>query len=244
MKVVITDAHKPAGIAWMMRVVAALVVVSMWPVDSHAQDDVEYRMEFGAGAGAVSYVGDLNGSITGSLQPMGSLLLRRVISPWMALRANLTYGMLKGKSSAVKTYYPDMANDPYSFSNHLGELGITYEYNFLPYGTGHDYRGAKRVVPFVFLGVGGTLVTGDTKSMVAANFPIGVGVKAKIGDRLNLGLEWAVHFTLSDKLDGVVDPYLIPSSGAFKNKDGYTALQLTLTYSFSPKCVTCHNQDE
>ncbi len=240
-----THTHKPTGKqSWTLRVAAALVFVCLWSGECRAQDDVEYRLEFGAGAGAVTYCGDLNGNIFANMQPMGSLLLRRVISPWMALRANLSYGMLKGKASNARTYYPEMADGYYSFKNHLGELCVTYEYNFLPYGTGRDYRGAKRVVPFVFLGVGGTFAGGDSKNTFAANFPLGVGVKAKIGDRLNLGIEWAAHFTLSDKLDGVVDPYGFPSSGAFKNKDAYTALQLTLTYSFSPKCVTCHNQDE
>ena len=234
----------PIAKRWMTRALLALVAFHLSVLSAKAQDDVEYRMEFGGAAGLISYQGDFNGNITKNLQPMGSLLLRRVISPWMALRGNITYGMLKGSSNDAKTYYPALEGGYHSFSNNLIEAGVTYEYNFLPYGTGHDYRGAKRVAPFVFLGVGGTFVTGGSKNVFTANFPIGVGVKMKIGDRLNLGLEWAAHFTLSDKLDGVVDPYGIASSGAFKNKDGYMALQLSLTYSFSPKCVTCHNADE
>lgn len=69
-------------------------------------------------------------------------------------------------------------------------------------------------------------------------------MKYKLGDRVNLGLEWAAHFSLSDKLDGVVDPYLVKSSGLFKNTDGYSALLVTLTYSFQAKCRTCHNDAE
>ena len=80
--------------------------------------------------------------------------------------------------------------------------------------------------------------------MFTANVPIGIGVKYKVAPRLNVGLEWAVHFSLSDGLDGVADPYGIPSSGLFKNTDCYSALQLSLTYSFMPKCRTCHNADE
>jgi hypothetical protein len=53
-----------------------------------------------------------------------------------------------------------------------------------------------------------------------------------------------MHFSLSDKLDGVSDPYAVKSSGLFKNTDCYSALQLTLTYSFMAKCRTCHNEDE
>lgn len=69
-----------------------------------------------------------------------------------------------------------------------------------------------------------------------------MGIKYKVAERLNVGLEWAVHFTQSDKLDGVKDPYYIESTGLFKNTDCYSTLQLTLTYSFMPKCVTCNKE--
>ena len=70
----------------------------------------------------------------------------------------------------------------------------------------------------------------------------GVGLKYKIGERLNAGLEWAMHFSLSDKLDGVKNPYGISSSGLFKNTDCYSSLLFTITYSFMPKCTTCNKE--
>ena len=73
---------------------------------------------------------------------------------------------------------------------------------------------------------------------------MGVGVKYKLASRLNLGVEWGVRFSLSDELDGVKDPLYVKSSGAFKNTDCYSALLVTLTYSFKAKCSTCHNADE
>lgn len=213
-------------------------------VQTQAQDDVEYRMEVGAGVGLVSYLGDFNGSVVKNMQPMGSLVWRWVFNPRMALRAKGSYGKLKGSSADVQTYYPDMQAKPYEFNHSLGDLGVTFEYNFWPYGTGRDYRGAKRLTPFIFGGVGGTYVSGGPKDVWTAHVPLGLGVKYKLGDRVNIGLEWAAHFSLSDKLDGVVDPYLVKSSGLFKNTDGYSALLVTLTYSFQAKCRTCHNDAE
>lgn len=61
---------------------------------------------------------------------------------------------------------------------------------------------------------------------------------------MNVGLEWAIHFSLSDELDGSKDPYYVKSSGPFKNTDCYSALQVTFTYSFMAKCRTCHNEYE
>lgn len=213
-------------------------------VQTQAQDDVEYRMEVGAGVGLVSYLGDFNGSVVKNMQPMGSLVWRWVLNPRMALRAKGSYGKLKGSSADVQTYYPDMQAKPYEFNHSLGDLGVTFEYNFWPYGTGRDYRGAKRLTPFIFGGVGGTYVSGGPKDVWTAHVPLGLGVKYKLGDRVNIGLEWAAHFSLSDKLDGVVDPYRVKSSGLFKNTDGYSTLLVTLTYSFQAKCRTCHNDAE
>ena len=175
---------------------------------------------------------------------MGALVLRRNINPYHGFRLHLGVGKLKGSSKDVETYYPGMADTPYEFSNLMGDLSATYEYNFWPYGTGRDYRGAKRLTPFIAIGLGATFVKTDDENVFTANLPIGAGVKYKLADRLNLGVEWNIHFSLSDKLDGRADPYLIKSSGLFKNTDCYSALKVTLTYSFMAKCRTCHNDDE
>lgn len=207
-----------------------------------AQDDPEYRMEIGVGAGLNGYLGDFNGNITKDLQPMASAIGRYVFNPYMGLRMNVSYGTLKGSSAGVETYYPDYAESPYTFKNKIYDVCFTYEYNFRAYGTGRDYRGAKRLSPFVFAGIGGTYVDLPQKGKFAMNVPIGIGVKYKVGDRMNLGLEWALHFAQSDELDGVKDPYYVKSSGLFKNTDTYSALQVTFTYSFMAKCTTCNKE--
>lgn len=209
-----------------------------------AQSDYQYRMEIGAGVGVVTYQGDFGGSLTKNMQPMASVVLRRVFNPYMALKFSAAYGKLKGSSADSNTYYPDYATTPYKFNKTLVDAGVTYEYNFWPYGTGLDYRGAKRLTPFIFAGLGATYAGGDGDNAFTANVPIGLGVKYKAGKRLNVALEWAEHFSMSDKLDGVKDPYGIKSSGLLKNTDCYSAIQLTLTYSFMPKCRTCHNEDD
>ncbi|MDD6437136.1 MAG: DUF6089 family protein [Prevotella sp.] len=227
-----------------MRKALMLLILFMSQLQLIAQDDVEYRMEFGAGVGMVSYEGDFNGNITHNMQPMASLLWRYNFNPYTGLKVSGSYGKLKGSSADVDTYYPDYQNSPYEFNNTLVDVSTVFEYNFWPYGTGRDYRGARRLTPFVAGGLGVTYVTGGGNNVFTANVPLGVGVKYKVGARLNVGLEWTAHFSLSDKLDGVKDPYYVKSSGLFKNTDCYTALQLTLTYSFMAKCRTCHNRDE
>lgn len=208
-----------------------------------AQQDDEYLMEIGGGVGMVSYRGDFNGKITSGMQPAGAIVWRRLLNPYMGFRVTGMMGKLKGDATRVETYYPDETTRAYSFDRSLTDVSVTYEYNFWPYGTGRDYRGAKRLTPFVFGGIGATYVSGGEKKVFTANVPIGLGIKYKLKERLNVGLEWSMHFSLSDELDGMADPYGIKSSGAFKNTDCYSGLMLTLTYSFKSKCRTCNNDD-
>ena len=105
---------------------------------------------------------------------------------------------------------------------------------------GYEYRGARRFTPFITIGAGASFYGGPEKG-ATMNLPIGAGIKYKIGNRLNLTAEWAMRFTLSDKLDGSKDPLGIKSSGLFKNTDGYSVLQIALTYDLWEKCKTCNN---
>lgn len=223
-----------------MRKATLLLLMLAAMLNMNAQTDDEYLMEIGGGVGFLGYLGDYNNVLTRDLQPMVTLLVRRNLNPYMGLRLAASFGKLKGDERDVKTVYPSTGVTPYSFSRTLTDVSLTYEYNFWPYGTGHDYYGAKRLTPFVFLGLGGTYAGGDGSSVFTANVPIGLGLKYKVGQRMNVGVEWAMHFSMSDKLDGRNDPYGITSSGMFKNTDCYSVLQLTLSYSFMPKCTTCN----
>ena len=111
-----------------------------------AQDDPEYRMEFGAGLGLMTYEGDFNGSILSgeNMSPSASIMLRRVMNPRSALRFAFGFGSIKGSSKNLSTYYPDFnttryvesARESYEFKNTLVDFNALYEYNFFPSGTG------------------------------------------------------------------------------------------------------------
>lgn len=227
-----------------MRKLLLMLMVLLPAARMSAQDDPQYRMEIGAGVGMVSYEGDFNGNVLKNMQPMFSALWRYNFDPYKDLRLSATYGKLKGSSKDVDTYYPDYATEEYSFNRNLLDVSLVFEYNFWPYGTGRDYRGAKRLTPYIYGGIGATSASGGgSKSVFTANVPIGLGVKYKLNERMNLGLDWGIHFSLSDELDGVKDPYQVKSSGMFENTDCYSMLQLTLTYSFKAKCRTCNKEE-
>jgi predicted porin len=221
-----------------MRSVVIAVLLAL-VASAHAQTDPEYKLELGGGIGLVSYQGDFNGSPLKNLQPMFTLLAKYKFDPRRALALNVSYGQLKGSSKDAKTYFP--LTTTYDFKSNVVDAGLRLEYNFWPYGTGFEYRGAKRLTPYVAIGLGMTIAKTDGKSATGVNLPIGVGVKYKIGDRLNLAAEWAMHITSTDDLDGIKDPYGIESSGLFKNTDCYSHLRVSLSYDLWAKCRTCHN---
>jgi hypothetical protein len=234
-----------------MRRLLPCIILLVCALSTSAQDDPEYKLEVGAGAGLINYLGDFNASLMSEMQPTGSLIAKYRPNPRMAWAALISYGQLKGSPSGTKTWYPSMplTTDPEkqlvradysSFSNPLIDVGLRFEYNFWPYGTGREYRGARRVAPFIAIGLGATYVDA-TKGVFTANLPLAAGVKCKIATRWNLSVEWAMHFTASDELDGVKDPYGITSSGLFKNTDCYNVLRLAITYDLWAKCKTCNN---
>lgn len=209
-----------------------------------AQTDPEYRAEIGGAVGLMAYQGDFNASLTKGFQPMFGVVGKYRYNPRTALSLTIVSGKVKGDSKGTKTWYPELAESTYTFNTSVVDVGLKLEYNFWPFGTGREYRGAKALTPYVTLGLGATVAKPESGSVVAFNLPIGVGVKYKVATRVNLALEWLMHFTGSDKLDGMEDPYGIKSSGIFKNTDCYSTLQLSLTYDVWAKCRTCHNENE
>ena len=222
-----------------VKLVLPFCLFTFLPLNISAQTEPEYRLEIGGGIGAVSYQGDFNGNPLKELQPMFSLLAKYRFDPRQALALNVSYGTLKGSAKYEKTHYPNLQQD-YSFKNNVLDVGLRYEYNFWPFGTGNEYRGAKRLTPYIYIGLGVTACKAG-KTEMGVNLPIGGGVKYKAADRVNVALEWTMHFTTNDRLDGVEDPYGIKRSGLFKNTDCYSHLRLSLTYDLWAKCKTCHN---
>ena len=73
--------------------------------------------------------------------------------------------------------------------------------------------------------------------------PMGAGIKYKLKERLNLGLEFTMTKVFSDHVDGVLsDLYQIESS-FIKNTDWYSTITVSVTYDFGERCVVCNRKD-
>ena len=225
---------------------AILLLLLAFSAEVRAQDDVEYRMEVGGMLGAGFGINDTNYGFFGQPNVGGGGLWRRVFSPRSALKVQLGYTMSKGDTEGMEDFQPAQQNVVsedrlrFDFSGGLVSLGVLYELHFLPYGFHTGYLGYKRLVPYLQLGLGGVYSTAG--KAFAPEVPLGLGLKYKLSERLNLGFDWQMHFTTSDKLDNLEAPQGIKSEG-FKNKDHYHTAFFTLTYSFAPKCRTCNKDD-
>lgn len=202
-------------------------------------DETVYRLELGGGVGMGLNLTDVDGKIGLA----AAAVARFPLNPRMAVKAQFSYSQIKGATDGIKNFYPIDPSQPgsdrlhYEVSDGIYDLSALYELHFLPYGYVRDYKGYSRIVPYLQMGFG--LTNGPAGKAFSANIPLGFGVKYKVAPRLNLGLDWLMHFSLSDKLDGLDAPLGIKSSG-FRNKDHYSTLTLTLTYDLNPRCPTCN----
>jgi len=222
-----------------------------------AQDGelLEYQQEIGGGIGLMSYIGDAGGGIMKSPGIMGTLIWRRNLNPRMVVHTDLGFGKLRGNSHGQfiptdplsQTPEGGMPAQDISFSRTLVTAGAQFEFNLLGYGMGAAYKGLYRWTPYLLAGAGVTMATGGGGSAAGAlHIPLGFGVRYKLRQRLNIGLEWSFNFTTSDSFDDTAaavklrDPYGI-KSGMFKNKDCFTRTFVFLTYDISPKYRKCNN---
>ncbi len=209
--------------------------------DAAAQED--YRFDAGGGFGMTGYLGDANSSNLWSHPGFDATLLFRYLrSPRIAFKTGFYVGTLKGNTADMADVLPDGAQ--FRFSTTFYELSEMFEFNFFNYGIGERYRRLRRWSPYITAGLGATVWTTDGFTGGAFTIPLGAGVKYKLNRRLNLGMEFLMKKTFSDRLDGPMlsDPHAI-KSGFAKNTDWYSTLSLTLSYEFSKRCATCNYKE-
>ena len=111
-----------------------------------------------------------------------------------------------------------------------------------------DWNGTHRLAPYGLLGLGLTFAPEPASNDFAANFPVGLGIRYKLSERVNIGLEWSMRFSTSDRLDvthtdgtPLQDPFMIKGKG-IKNKDSYSFTMLYVTFDVFKR--PCHCNEE
>jgi hypothetical protein len=206
----------------------------------------EYEYEIGGGVGTAFYMGDANKTnLFQSPNIATGAVFRYNHNFRWAYKANLLVGGVSGNTNKSGNVFPNNENS--SFSRTFCELGTQVEFNFFHYSDKYQYLGTKKISPYIFTGLGITYGSGDA-SFVGLNLPLGMGIKYKLKDRLNLGFEFSFRKLFGDNFDvtnkqgsfDLEDPYNIKSS-FFKNKDWYLLSLFSITWDFGQRKNSCVN---
>lgn len=211
-----------------------------------AQDD--YKYEIGGMAGTSFYMGDANKTKLYQNPGLSAGIIFRYNKDlrW-SVKSNFVIGKVSGDTQSSGNKFP--LGQEAEFSRMFYELGSQIEFNFFNYSDKFGYLGAKRISPYIFTGIGFTLGSGE-KTFFDVNVPLGIGVKYKIKDRLNLGFEFSFRKLFSDSFDvtkknedfNLDEPYKIKGN-LLKNNDWYSLTMITLTWDFGARVCPCLNID-
>ena len=189
------------------------------------------------------YLGDANTSFLYKHPSWDvEVLFRYLANPRWSFKTGVYVGGLAGDSADMINVFPNEQN--YKFSTIFYELSELAEFNFFSYGMGEYYRHLKKWTPYITGGLGVTAWTVSGNTGAAFTIPFGIGVRYKPSLRFNIGLEFLMKKTFTDKLDGpdLRDPVGIKSS-FMKNTDWYSTLTFSISYEFSKRCATCNYKD-
>ena len=206
----------------------------------------EYKFELGGMIGGSFYMGDANKTtLFKQINPGAGVVFRYNANFRVAFKADLAWASVSGSTKGLDNVFPHNAQA--SFDRNLFELDGQFEFNFFPYSDKFAYLNTKRFAPYMLIGLGVTVAPGGSDTFVSPNIPIGVGIKYKIKNRINIGGEFTFRKLFRDDLEVtndnnriLDDPYGIGGS-VFKNKDWYSLLMFSVTYDFGFRDCKCNN---
>ncbi len=203
----------------------------------------EYHYEIGGMAGASMYMGDANkNNIFQGWHPSVGAVFRKNINFRWALKADLLMGTVSGNTRNTENVFP--FDSEASFRRNFYELGGQMEFNFLPYSDKFAYLRTSKLSPYLLCGFGLTYASGSD-AFFGINIPLGIGLKYKMRNRINLGVEYSFRKLFADDFDApsksgfnLDNPYQIKSS-KLKNQDWYSLLLFSVTWDFGPNNRKC-----
>ena len=208
-----------------------------------AQDD-GYFLELGLGGGGSFYMGDANSTLFKNTNGVFSASLRYNINHRISLKADLSAA---GLSGSTRNSFGVLPGDELEFSRTVYDFGVQLEWGFCGYGF-DGLNDNHRLAPYGLMGVGLSFAPKPARNDLAANFPIGMGLRYKLSERVNIGIEWTMRFSTSDRLDvtqetgtSMENPFMIKGKG-IKNKDSYSFTMLYVTFDVFKRPCNCNDE--
>lgn len=214
----------------MIKTITALFVLIIFSLPkANAQNEYVQEGQYGFTLGAAHYFGDLNNRAAFNRPKIAvGAFFRKQFGSYKGLRIAAHYAQLGYSDVYSKNDFQKRRN--LSFNTNIWEVTLQGDFNFYKYIPGDpDFN----FTPYITFGVGvfnydpyayyqGNKVflrqlntEGQTFYMnrkaygpMAICFPIGIGIKYSITDKLNLSFEIAHRFTRTDYLDDVSTTYI------------------------------------
>ncbi len=210
-----------------MKVVFVFLLTFSFGVNSYAQNfnEIVHQGELGFTVGTANYYGDINtsGSIN-RLKPAFGMYFRKHLGGYIGARIAAHFAQLGYSDTYSKNEYQQLRN--LSFNTNIWEISVQGDFNFFKFVPGVP---GYSFTPYVTLGIGAFgydpyAYIGGQKTFlrplgtegqnigyqgrksyknIALAFPIGVGLKYNISEKLNLTIELAHRITSTDYLDDV-----------------------------------------
>ncbi|MDE6277032.1 MAG: porin family protein [Muribaculaceae bacterium] len=224
-----------------IRLLCVILIASA--AQNAGAQEAKYKFDLGASLGMSGYIGEANSSnIFRKPGFEGEASFRYLPDTRWAVRGVFSTFGLKGSTEGMKDYLPGGA--VYSFTSQAYELSVRGEFNFFPYGIGETYKRLRRWTPYLTLGLGGALSTSGGKASGAFTIPMGMGVKFKLNERVNLLAEFTMTKAFSDKMDGpTLNDLNLIKTAFYKSTDWYSRLNVGVSFEFGERCETCHYVD-
>lgn len=226
-----------------MCVVAVLSAFCAWDrCDAQATaPTTPYKFDLGAAVGMSGYIGDASSNPFKHPGFEGELSFRYLPDTRWAIRGVLSTLGLKGNTADMANVLPE--GRTFSFTSQVYDLSARAEFNFFPYGIGETYKRLRRWTPYLVLGVGVALSSSGGKTSVAPTLPMGLGLKFKVSERVNLGLEWTMTKAFGDHMDGTLADLDGIKTQFYRNTDWYQRIGVGVSFEFGKRCETCHYVD-
>jgi hypothetical protein len=189
-----------------------------------------HQAEFGIGAGAAHYFGDLNPTAAVNRPKANAgVFFRKQFNNYMSVRLSGEYALLGYSDQYSNNAVQQRRN--LSFNSHVWEAAVSFDFNFFTFQTGfEDFRftpyvgvgvGAFSYDPYAFLdnqkyflrplgteGQGSSAYpTFKTYAPIAVSVPLTLGVKYALSEQFNVFAELMYRFTNTDYLDDVSGVY-------------------------------------
>jgi hypothetical protein len=200
---------------------------------------MENRGEIGLFAGQSSFRGDIAPGFFDFNKNFGAFY-KKQYNDYAGIR--LTYEQVKLDNKDADSEDSYAKNRGFYFSRQFHDISLMAEFNFTRFLPGTK---AYRLTPYLGIGAGYMLELGEGKNFwdpkaVPKNyfhFPIQLGFKFNLIQKLNLFAEASYRFTTTDELDYLIDGQLYASAASIKyegsrsGKDQFFSIKGGISYN-------------